>query len=545
MRRTWGWLSAATLVLLLGVTVLATFTVREAVHNQENRLLKERANELSLVFKEAIQSLSNQLETVAGVVRATRNSPAAFNRASAALVSGSKGRDSIALLRHTGTGYRIELAKGKGLRIGTSISGPEAATLRQAGAEGQIVPTSVMGTGADRTLGFALGPPKAPAGTLLYLQIALGALGPPREAGTSPFHELHVVLYDAPSPVASQALVTTTTDLPLRGEVHVLPVPVGAATWTLQVRPVHPLIGGTTAEAPWFTLAGGIVLSVLLALIVEIEARRRRSALALYRSEHQIAEGLQRSLLPDLPAVTNLDIAARYLPGAADQQVGGDWYDVFELEGGYIGIAVGDVLGHDIEAAALMSRVQTALRAHALVGEEPGAVLDRLDQLVSTLQTDRLVTVFYGVLAPRDAEGARRLVFANAGHPPPLLHDATGCVIELDDASSMLLGVATEKGAPRSQHGLTLTAGSTLLLYTDGLIEVPGKSMTDLVGDLKLATGAAAMDGTAEQLCDWLLETMRPAVRRDDVAMLVVRLTAESALHPPDDRHGREEAHSH
>ena len=172
-----------------------------------------------------------------------------------------------------------------------------------------MVPTSVMGAGADRTLGFALGAPSTPDGTVLYLQVGLGELGPPRAAGTSPFHELRVVLYGSPVPDPSQALVTTTSDIPLRGNVRVVPVEAGSARWALQANAVHPLVGATTADAAWLTLAGGALVALLVTTIVEIETRRRRSALHLYQNERQLAEGLQRSLLPPLPSLSTLDVA--------------------------------------------------------------------------------------------------------------------------------------------------------------------------------------------------------------------------------------------
>jgi serine phosphatase RsbU (regulator of sigma subunit) len=286
------------------------------------------------------------------------------------------------------------------------------------------------------------------------------------------------------------------------------------------------LVGGTTANAPWLTLAGGVALAVLLALVVEIESRRRRSALALYRNEHLLAEGLQRSLLPALPAVGGLELAARYLPGSSGQQVGGDWYDVFELDGGYVGLVIGDVLGHDIDAAVMMSRVQTALRAHALVGEQPAAVLDRLDQLVKSLQTDRLVTVFYGLLEPPDEAGNRRLVFANAGHPPPLLHDPRNGTREIDEAESLLLGVPVPRTEARTHKAMMLPPDATLVLYTDGLIEVPGLSLTDLIANLRDTTTAAVPGASAGEVCDRLLAKIHPTARRDDVAILVVQLSS-------------------
>ncbi|MGN6473190.1 MAG: PP2C family protein-serine/threonine phosphatase [Mycobacteriales bacterium] len=524
MRRKWGWLSAATLVALLAVTGVTTWAVRGTVRGQENRLLRERSNEVGLVLKEAVDSLSNQVQTVGGVVEATHGSPSAFTQASAALIDGSKGKDSIALLRREAAGYRVVLANGTALSPGQLLSSTLVPTLSRADATNQMVPTPVMGAGADRTLGFALGPPNSALGTVVYLQVALGTLGPPSAARTSPFDELHVVLYGTSTPVPSQALVTTTSQIPLHGNVRVLQVAVGAATWALQVSAAHPLVGTATANAPWFTAGGGILLALLVTAIVEIETRRRRSALSLYRNEQQVAETLQRSLLPELPSVAGLALAARYVPGSRGQQVGGDWYDVFELDDGRIGIAVGDVLGHDITAAALMSRVQTALRAYAFVGEQPGAVLDRLDRLVTSLQTERLVTVFYGVLGPADEDGARLLLFANAGHPPPLLHDHYGRVRELDEASSMLLGASTAEALHRTQQAVVIPAGSALLLYTDGLIEVPGESLSDLINELKHAIAAVAPSTTADELCDRLIERMGPTKRSDDVAVLLLRL---------------------
>lgn len=112
MRRRWGWLSVASLVVLLAVTATVSLAVRDAVHHQERRLLQERANEVGLVLKEAVDSLSSQLETVGRVMQVTNSSPAAFHRASAALVNGSKGRDTLVLLRPSDAGYRVELVNG-------------------------------------------------------------------------------------------------------------------------------------------------------------------------------------------------------------------------------------------------------------------------------------------------------------------------------------------------------------------------------------------------------------------------------------------------
>lgn len=179
MRRRWGWLSATTLVLLVGVTAVATWTVRGTVRSQENRLLRGRANEVGLVAKAAVDSLSSQVKTVGAVVQSTRGSLLAFKRASAALIAGSQGKDSIALLHRTRAGYRVVLANGTAFQRGQLLRGAPVSSLSRADSSDYIVPTQVMGAGADRSLGLALRPPHSSLGTVIYLRIALGTLGPP------------------------------------------------------------------------------------------------------------------------------------------------------------------------------------------------------------------------------------------------------------------------------------------------------------------------------------------------------------------------------
>ncbi|MDQ4042053.1 MAG: SpoIIE family protein phosphatase, partial [Actinomycetota bacterium] len=200
-----------------------------------------------------------------------------------------------------------------------------------------------------------------------------------------------------------------------------------------------------------------------------------RAALAignarLYDREHRIAETLQRSLLPArLPRLPGVSIAARYMPGGAD--VGGDWYDAIALEDGSVGLAMGDVVGHGIEAAALMGELRNSLRAFALDSAAPREVVGRLDRLVKRLSGDQMATLLYAVIDP--AEGTVR--YTCAGHPPPLVLGPDGSVEHLWEGRSPLLGLAGpvdfEEGA------MQFADGSTLALYTDGLVEVPGEDL--------------------------------------------------------------------
>ncbi len=254
--------------------------------------------------------------------------------------------------------------------------------------------------------------------------------------------------------------------------------------------------------------------AALLALVAERAALAIGNA-SLYEREHRIVETLQRSLLPArMPQLPGMSIAARYQPGGAD--VGGDWYDAIELDGGGVGLAMGDVVGHGIEAAATMGELRNALRAYALDGLRPGLVLARLDHLVEQLQDDRMTTLTYAVIDPDWTE----MRYASAGHPPPLVLRPDGSAELLWDGRSTPLGVRS--GGEYEEGTVRLDGGSTLLLYTDGLVEVPGEDLLDGLERLRVA--GLRGDPDPDVLCDHVLETMlgdRGA--SDDVAVLAFR----------------------
>jgi PAS domain S-box-containing protein len=244
-----------------------------------------------------------------------------------------------------------------------------------------------------------------------------------------------------------------------------------------------------------------------------------RAALAignarLYEREHRIVETLQRSLLPArLPRLPGISVSARYLPGGAD--VGGDWYDAIAFEDGRFGLAMGDVVGHGLEAAALMGELRNALRAYALEGQSPGEVVVRLDKLVQQLPGDQMATLLYAVIEP-DWGGLR---FASAGHPPPLVVTPDGGADFLWDGRSTPLGTGFSEG----EQGVTsLEDGSTIVLYTDGLVEVRGEPLERGLERLR----QAVMSGPDEPdpLCDHVIDSLLGSQgARDDVALLALR----------------------
>jgi len=237
--------------------------------------------------------------------------------------------------------------------------------------------------------------------------------------------------------------------------------------------------------------------------------------------EHRTAVALQRSLLPDrLPDLVGIDTAARYLP--ARDEVGGDWYDVIDLPGGHIGIAIGDVAGHGLRAAALMGQLRAGLRAYALDGNSPGETLKRLDRMLQTISGRGMATAAYAIVDP--ATGA--LTYASAGHPPPVIvrdgHDAH--LMEITGAPP--LGSLPFASFPEAED--RLASNDAILLYTDGLIERRHESLT--TGLERLRALAAAAPATAEQLCRRVTEELVPAGGGDDdIAVVALRVAPVEA----------------
>ncbi len=242
----------------------------------------------------------------------------------------------------------------------------------------------------------------------------------------------------------------------------------------------------------------------------------------LYERERRVAETLQHRLLPaQLPQIPRIELAARYISGAVGINVGGDWYDVIGLPEGRVGIAVGDVLGRGASAAAVMGQVRTAFRAYALGGGPPETVVQRLDHLIQAMELDHFSTMIYAVLDPLSGH----MSMVRAGHPPPLLLEPGGQTRFLEGGLRVPLGVAADAGGETLAE--SLGPGSTLVFYTDGLVETEeglDKGLARL-NRLLETLGPASPDLSA--LCDGLLGRMTEPSPEDDVALLLVRLASE------------------
>jgi PAS domain S-box-containing protein len=247
---------------------------------------------------------------------------------------------------------------------------------------------------------------------------------------------------------------------------------------------------------------------------------------ALQEQQRRMAEALQRSLLSAPPVLDEVDIAVRYVPAVRAAQVGGDWYDVFQQPDGATVLAIGDVVGHDTVAAAAMGQLRSLLRGIAYRGGlSPAAVLTDLDRAMEGLQVHTLATATVARLeqeAVDRARGETRLRWSSAGHPPMLVRHPDGRVESLaTERADLMLGV--DDRATRREQLVVLLDGSTVLMYTDGLVEGPDLPLDD--GVARLAGLLADLGGLPlEQLCDQLLTRMRPRGSEDDVALVAVRL---------------------
>jgi serine phosphatase RsbU (regulator of sigma subunit) len=250
----------------------------------------------------------------------------------------------------------------------------------------------------------------------------------------------------------------------------------------------------------------------LLRMVADRAASAAASRLSTIERDATLA--LQRSLLPVLPPVIRgLHAASRYVPGA-EVGVGGDWYDLFELASGHIGLVIGDVAGNGLRAAVIMGRIRSALRAYALETIDPADVLSRLDHKIQFFEPGAMATACYAVISP----DRTHVTLSSAGHLPAIL---SGCDGARPAPVPPDLPLGAMPDAPRHTTTLDLPIGGGLLLYTDGLIERRDRILSDSISELATIVG----HGDADQLCQRAIRVLPDDPATDDVAMLAVTRT--------------------
>ncbi|MFD7783776.1 SpoIIE family protein phosphatase [Streptomyces nojiriensis] len=242
----------------------------------------------------------------------------------------------------------------------------------------------------------------------------------------------------------------------------------------------------------------------------------------LFEQEHDLAEGLQRAMLPRrIPEVPGARIAVRYRSARMGRDIGGDWYDVVPLGEGRVGVMIGDVEGHDTDAAAVMGQLRIVMRAYIVEGHTPGAAMARASAFLRELETERFATCTYAEVDL--TTGMARMV--RAGHLDPVVRRGDGSVHRVQVAGGLPLGLpAREQPGTGSGYPVTsleLHPGDTLLLCTDGLIERPGAERDTGMRELMAAVHSGPVD--VEELADVLCDLVGDSGGGDDMAMLVLR----------------------
>jgi GAF domain-containing protein len=235
----------------------------------------------------------------------------------------------------------------------------------------------------------------------------------------------------------------------------------------------------------------------------------------LHRQESRAAATLQRSMMPTRPPrIPGVRIAHHYMPGDRQAQVGGDWFDAIQLPGGRVALIVGDVMGHGLQAAAVMGQFRTAVITMAGLDLPPAQLLRHLDNLAHRLGTEHLATCVYAVYDPIH----RTLTLANAGHIPPVLagSDGRGELLQIPGGAPIGVG-----GVPFDTVEIPAPDGSWLVLCTDGLVEVRGQGID--AGLAALCANVIEPQQSPEDVCAQILARLHSEDRRDDVALLVAR----------------------
>jgi serine phosphatase RsbU (regulator of sigma subunit) len=521
--------AASALVLIVSLALAVTFAlISEASYNHtENRLLAIDGKLTASTLEAVPLYVEAHLAATANLVEGATHPGQDFVHAISPIVGTAKTASfSAASLWHVSHG-RAHLVARVGAAPLLAPSSPTTQRFILHAPSSTFDVQRLTAPGAVR-LGYAIA-----AGVrhnyVVYAEEPLPASGTITEPPTSPISELNVALYLGRSVRRGILLETDALhSLPLRGRVTTNTIPFGDKVLTLVLSPHGSLSGALSESVPFGVGIAIALIGIAIALVVERLVRRRdraeRSARESRRqleTQREIAHTLQQSLLPDrLPDCPEISFAVRYLAGGEGVEVGGDWYDVVEVDADHLFFTLGDVSGRGVRAATLMGTLRNALNAYALEGHDPGTALGLLAPLV-TVRDGRFATVLCGRIDRRSGE----VELANAGHLPPL-------VIRPGGAELLETPVGPPVGVRAGRYETTrleLAPGESLLGYTDGLVERRGEILTAGLERLRRATAPHA---DLDAMVDRALEALGARQAADDIAILAVRRQAAPAAGP-------------
>jgi serine phosphatase RsbU (regulator of sigma subunit) len=518
-------------IVLLGavVTAVIVLTAWTSNRNNEHRLLQVQTRQAADVISSAFLGIEGPLATALQVARATDGDPAQFRRSMSASV-GPKGEFvSASLWEKTGSSLRQVASLGAAPEL--APASPQAARFVAGAFRTSAVAVTGLPVGPQplRRVVYALANvPGSPFA--VYAERAIPANRQVTVESGQAFADLDFATYLGP--LARTADLATTDvspdSLPLKGYTVRDSIPFGDTTLTLVAGARGELGGTLSRDLPWIFAGGGVLLTLVAALVADRlfvrrrEAEHNAAALAalyeqvgtLYGEQRTIAEALQQALLPRTnPSIPNLEIATRYVAGTVGVDIGGDWYSAVRIDDRHFGFVIGDVSGRGIDAASIMARLRFTIRAYLVEGHSPAAVLEMCSSQLDIEADGHFATVLLGVC---DLE-TREVTLANAGHLQPMV--VSGATTEfVETAMGMPLGFAAGAYPPTT---IVMPHASTFVAFTDGLVERRGEGID--AGLQRLADAAAVPAPTLEALLDDVVARVVLAETTDDVAILAFR----------------------
>jgi serine phosphatase RsbU (regulator of sigma subunit) len=496
----------------------------------ENRLLQQRTSEAGATLQFAVNQIQSSLTSAATAAEATDGDATTFTKIIEPLIGDGKTFTSAALFRSGSTTPIVEV----GAPVAIPVDGANSITALFDTVRSQpFVVVNLLG-GEQRRLGYGVPSDQKSPQFVVYAERILSADPNVRTRTAEPFAQLDYAFYLGSEPTDDRLLSSTVRDLPLHGRTADHAVKFGNTELLMVMKPIGHLSGDLFAHLWWIVALGGAVFAVALATLTSRLLRRRDVAMELasdnarlYDEQRHIAETLQLGLLPQhLDAPAGMAVAARYWPAGSANLIGGDFYDLFAVDDVRWALAIGDVCGKGIEAAALTGLARHTLRAAARHSTSPVEVLQAVHHALRDHRPSTFCTACFAYISKLDGD-TYRVELSLGGHPQPLLRRANGQVSPVG-ALGMLLGMIEPS---LTTTIVDLSPGDTLVFYTDGLTDAPAEQAVSIeeLAALIVAEG----DQPIEQLADTiraLKRGRRPQGSGDDTALLILRFEAPALL---------------
>ncbi len=535
--------AATGVVLLAGFLIVGTATVvTELLHRDaEQRLLDQRTGEAGAVLATGISGLQTPLASAAELAEVTNGDQAAFSAVLARLIGTGPGKQFVSASLYSIDSTEPLVTLGEPALIASAGPARVRTMLDRAASGAQLWVVDLLDL-PGRRLGYAFRSFQNPAHYVVYTESALPERTT-RSRTTGPFEDLDYATYLGGGESGRELLYASVAQDPIPGRTSETVVPFGDHQLVLVTTTSASLSGELSRVLPYLIAVIGSMLVVAGAILTQRLLRRRSEAEALaadvsrlYEDQRHRAETLQRSLLPrELPSPPGVELAARYWPADASSEIGGDFYDLFEVAPGRWGITIGDACGKGIEAAALTGVTRHTIRVAARHLVSPADVLRWTYEAIDAYDAETYATVCFAFLVLDD--GRAELDVALGGHPGPLVCRADGTVEALGTEGTVL-GLI-EPRVTRTRH--PLHPGDTVVFYTDGVTDAAGDqamTLAELRDTIRQSAGASPGE-TADNIRA-SVERRRPGGSMDDTALLIVHLADDVA--PPDGSISDEEA---